>query len=163
MRVGASRVVPRGSEQATHRRPPSASAAYKESARNAPGATVVPSASSTGTPEKESRPKPMTVHRLARTNEARVSGHLGLRRLPAVEKQRVVRAYGDDEQHADEMQNRELAPQSASAAATVSTESTSGARTRAARSSERSANQSSAAMAASPQSDSRIASRRYSA
>src|SRR5580693_2222071 len=65
-----SRPAPSGARSAR------VSAAAKTSASSVPGATVEPRASSTGTPEKQSSPKPMTVHRLARPNDARVSGEV---------------------------------------------------------------------------------------
>src|SRR5262249_28105071 len=48
--------------------------AENTSARNVPGATVEPSACSTGTDEKLSTPNPTTVAALAMTSDASVSG-----------------------------------------------------------------------------------------
>ena len=133
----------------------------KQQREKGPGATVVPSASSTGTCEKASKPKPITVHKLAIPGGQRQRRILPMPSALRIEEQGVVGAHGDDQQHAHQVQDRELLPHAAKPAATQSTariERSEHARNAGRRSA--SASDRSARMAASPASESRIASRR---
>jgi hypothetical protein len=81
----------------------------KQQRRNAPSATVVPMALSTGARASDSSPKPTTVDALHSASDTRVRCGSVRPNVSRSEEQRVVRTDADHEEQGHEVENVELA------------------------------------------------------